>query len=269
MEAIRQELSSTDYKVLKYTEGELTEEEFKIIKTDRSKLRVEYNTLEFQLPKTRLVSDETTVLNPNQNPVASVIESPVGDLNFKFDLPRVPDVFVADVDIVTSDQTPNVVSSEDLEGDTGLYFTTPRAPAVTVGSTITLTPTSPATVTPTYTSGDASLAFGIPKGDKGDTGEPFHVRGSFDTLLDLESSIYHPGAEGDAWAIGTTSPMDIYIWDIVVSGWVNIGQLVPSTNAENILVEDTADVFTAVNAETVFKELYDTKVPNSIVSTSG
>lgn len=225
-------------------------------------------TLEFQLPKTRLVSDETTVLNPNQNPVASVIESEVGDLNFKFDLPRVPEVFVANVDVVTSDQSPNVVNSPDLEGDSGLYFTIPRAPAVTVGSTTTLTPTSPATVTPTYTNGDVSLAFGVPKGDKGDTGEPFHVRGSFDTLLDLESSIYHPGAEGDAWAIGTTSPMDIYIWNIAISGWVNIGPLVPSTNAENILVEDTADIFTGVNAETVLKELYDTKVPNSIVSTS-
>lgn len=181
-------------------------------------------TLEFQLPKTRLVSDETTVLNPNQNPVVSVIESEIGDLNFKFDLPRVPEVFVANVDVVTSDQSPSVVNSPDLEGDSGLYFTIPRAPAVTVGSTTTLTPTSPATVTPTYTNGDVSLAFGVPKGDKGDTGEPFHVRGSFDTLLDLESSIYHPGAEGDAWAIGTTSPMDIYIWDITISGWVNIGQ---------------------------------------------
>lgn len=49
MEAIKVELDSYDYKVFKYVEGALSEEEFAIVKETKANLRAEYNALEIEL----------------------------------------------------------------------------------------------------------------------------------------------------------------------------------------------------------------------------
>ncbi len=57
-----------------------------------------------------------------------------------------------------------------VAGATGATGPAGSAASVTVGSTVTLSPGSSATVTNVGTSAAAILQFGIPKGDKGDTG---------------------------------------------------------------------------------------------------
>ena len=46
MNDIRVELQASDYKALKYIEGDLSEDEWAIIKAERQALREEYQTLE-------------------------------------------------------------------------------------------------------------------------------------------------------------------------------------------------------------------------------
>lgn len=64
------------------------------------------------------------------------------------------------------DGTSLTTSAIDIKGAQGDPAT------VAVGTTTTLSPGSSATVTNSGTASDAVLNFGIPKGDKGDTGEP-------------------------------------------------------------------------------------------------
>ena len=59
---------------------------------------------------------------------------------------------------------------------------------------------------------------------KGDTGEGFVIKGTYDTLELLQSNVISPNA-GDVYAIGTAAPYDIYIYDGVKSTWINHGQL--------------------------------------------
>lgn len=62
------------------------------------------------------------------------------------------------------------------------------------------------------------------KGDKGDSGESFKVLGLYETIGKLQAA--HPtGAEGDAWAVGTSDSNVIYVWDIDLSAWINVGPL--------------------------------------------
>lgn len=46
---LKSQLSATDYKVLKYMEGRLTEEEYEEVKTQRQAMRDEINALKDQL----------------------------------------------------------------------------------------------------------------------------------------------------------------------------------------------------------------------------
>lgn len=59
---------------------------------------------------------------------------------------------------------------------------------------------------------------------KGDTGEGFCVKGTYDTLVLLEAGVTSP-SPGDAYAVGTAAPYDIYIYDGVKLTWTNHGQL--------------------------------------------
>lgn len=49
LQEIKGELSQTDYKAIKYAEGQYTEEEYADIKKARQDLRDEYNTIEKEL----------------------------------------------------------------------------------------------------------------------------------------------------------------------------------------------------------------------------
>lgn len=62
------------------------------------------------------------------------------------------------------------------------------------------------------------------KGDKGDSGESFKVLGLYETIGKLQAA--HPtGAEGNAWAVGTSDSNVIYVWDTDLSAWINVGPL--------------------------------------------
>lgn len=76
---------------------------------------------------------------------------------------------------------------------------------------------------------------------KGDTGEGFCVKGTYDTLVLLEAGVTSP-SPGDAYAVGTTAPYDIYIYDGVSSTWKNHGQLKGAKG-------DTGAVFTPLVAQ--------------------
>lgn len=62
------------------------------------------------------------------------------------------------------------------------------------------------------------------KGDPGKDGTSFDVRGLYASLAALQGA--HPtGAEGDAYAVGTSSDNEIYIWDVDDAGWKSVGSL--------------------------------------------
>ena len=49
LQEIKGELGQTDYKAIKYAEGQYTDEQYEPIKQERQALRVEYNELEKEL----------------------------------------------------------------------------------------------------------------------------------------------------------------------------------------------------------------------------
>ena len=59
---------------------------------------------------------------------------------------------------------------------------------------------------------------------KGETGQGFVVKGKYDSLELLQSSVPTPSA-GDAYGVGAAEPYNIYIYDGVSSTWVDYGQL--------------------------------------------
>lgn len=86
----------------------------------------------------------------------------------------------------------------------------------------TLSPGSSATVTKTTENGVVKLTYGIPRGEKGDTGMGLTIKGYYASLSALQSAVPSPAA-GDAYGVGTGAPYDIYIWD--GAQWVNNGPL--------------------------------------------
>jgi hypothetical protein len=62
------------------------------------------------------------------------------------------------------------------------------------------------------------------RGDDGADGAAFTVKALYATLLALQSA--HPtGAAGDAYAVGTTTDNEVYIWDVDLLAWKNVGAL--------------------------------------------
>lgn len=130
-------------------------------------------------------------------------------------------------------ENPATVNIKGPEGAAGQDGTdgadgTPAGFGIPVASASTLIPGSQATASVMATGDDASkvftFTFGIPQGEKGDTGQGFKVLGYYDTLSDLQGGVSSPAA-GDAYGVGTAEPYDIYIWDGVNSVWVNNGPL--------------------------------------------
>ena len=64
-----------------------------------------------------------------------------------------------------------------------------------------------------------------PQGPKGDTGTGLDIKGTYATLLQLESSVTEP-AQGDMYNVGSEAPYTIYMWDTTgAPGWKSQGQL--------------------------------------------
>jgi hypothetical protein len=62
------------------------------------------------------------------------------------------------------------------------------------------------------------------QGPAGDDGRSFTVLALYPTLYTLQTN-HSVGAAGDAYAVGTASDNDIYIWDEDAEGWANLGPL--------------------------------------------
>ncbi len=63
-----------------------------------------------------------------------------------------------------------------------------------------------------------------PKGDPGADGTSFVILGRYNTLDELMAA--HPtGSEGEAWAVGSASDNDVYLWDVDQQMWTNIGSM--------------------------------------------
>lgn len=59
---------------------------------------------------------------------------------------------------------------------------------------------------------------------KGADGTSFSILGRYSTLDELMAA--HPtGSEGDAWAVGSATDNDIYLWNVDTAAWTNIGSL--------------------------------------------
>ena len=225
--------------------------------------------LDFILPRSRNITTGTIApVNPNINPSVSITDNidGTGDKVVNFNLPKAP-TFTVGLKTPTTWPIENPdVTNTGTDGNIVLNFKIPRSASVTVGSTTTLTPGSQATVTPTYNYGDVSLAFGIPEGLKGDTGENFTILGVYDTYANLVAA--HPtGTAGEAWAVGTAYPYDVYIWDTNTNAWFNMGPLTPSNIAGDITIVNSGNYYNINNVEDALQQVYADKVNNSSVST--
>lgn len=61
-------------------------------------------------------------------------------------------------------------------------------------------------------------------GTSGTSGKDFSILGTYDDLAALKAAVTNPSA-GDAYAVGTAAPYDIYIWDALNNEWVNHGAI--------------------------------------------
>lgn len=91
------------------------------------------------------------------------------------------------------------------------------SPGTTDTYTITLTDGTTSTFT-VYNGANGAT------GPAGADGTSFVISGRYDTLAELEAA--HPtGSEGEAWAVGSSTDNDIYLWDVDTAAWTNIGSL--------------------------------------------
>lgn len=89
---------------------------------------------------------------------------------------------------------------------------------------VTLESGDKATVEKVLRNGCLTYVFKIPAGKDGEDGRSFKVMGLYETLEKFYEA--HPtGEAGDAYAVGTTEANDIYIWDIDLGNWSNLGPL--------------------------------------------
>lgn len=80
---------------------------------------------------------------------------------------------------------------------------------------------SAAAVVMTDENGVRTITFYIPAGVDG---RSFVVKGRYASLSALQTA--HPtGEEGDAYAVGTASSNNVYIWDVDAQAWASVGKL--------------------------------------------
>lgn len=106
-------------------------------------------------------------------------------------------------------------------GDTGAQGPEgPTGPAGPKGDTGDTGPQGPAG--PKGDTGDTGPQG--PKGDPGRDGTSFVISGRYNTMDELMAA--HPtGSEGEAWAVGSATDNDIYLWDVDTEAWTNIGSM--------------------------------------------
>lgn len=63
----------------------------------------------------------------------------------------------------------------------------------------------------------------IKNGKRGETGKGLDIKGTYDTLEDLDTAVTAP-VQGDMYNVGTAAPYTIYMYD-TEHGWVSQGQL--------------------------------------------
>ena len=171
-----------------------------------------------------------TVSTSKENGVATItIIDGSGERSFQVNDGTSPTISASKLDGVAT------VTITDVDGEHTFTVNDGVSPTVNTSKTDSI-----ATVTITDESGEH--IFTIKDGDKGepftfadltdaqklelkgDTGEGFVIKGTYDTLELLQENVPLPNV-GDVYAIGTAAPYDIYIYDGVNSTWVNHGQL--------------------------------------------
>lgn len=97
-----------------------------------------------------------------------------------------------------------------------------EAATVQVGTVTTGEEGSQAAVTNAGTSNAAVLNFTIPRGEKGEPGNGFAILGYYETLEALQSGVPSPDL-GAAYAVGSATPYNIYIWS--GTEWIDHGTI--------------------------------------------
>lgn len=187
---------------------------------------------DFEIPQGAAATLEVgTVSTVTPGTPATVVNSgTTGAAVFDFEIPQGAAATVVIGTTTTGAPGTNAsVTNSGTSVEAILDFTIPEgekgdAATITVGTVTTGAPGSSATITNSGTSAAAVFDFSIPEGLKGDTGADFQLLGLYATLLDLETA--HPtGSAGNAYAIGTESSNTIYIWDVDVNDWIDVGDL--------------------------------------------
>lgn len=105
-----------------------------------------------------------------------------------------------------------------------LDFVLPDTNTVNVGETTTVAQDKPAKVTNVGTRWDAVFNFDIPKGftgAKGEKGDGYQLTGWVNDVDSLPST----ATIGTAYAVGTATPYNLYVWKDNTSKWVNVGSI--------------------------------------------
>lgn len=92
------------------------------------------------------------------------------------------------------------------------------------------------------------------KGDKGNDGLDFTIKGLYPTLLALQTA-QPTGVVGDYWAVGNANYSDLYIWDSITNSWVDIGQVGINLNANFVFITDSGSHFTSNEVEGALQEI--------------
>lgn len=136
------------------------------------------------------------------------------------------DIYLWDVDAVAWTNIGSMQGPEGPTGKTGADGVGIQSVVRTSGDgspgttdTYTITLTNGATSTFSVYNGANGAA-----GPAGEDGTSFSILGRYSTLDELMAA--HPtGGEGDAWAVGSATDNDIYLWDVDTAAWTNIGSL--------------------------------------------
>ena len=161
--------------------------------------------------------------------------------DFDFTLPKGDTGTAAEITIGTTETgapgTDAQVTNSGNEHFAVLHFTIPQGLTGAEGedgiSIVSIVKTNTVGLVDTYTitfSDATTTTFTVANGAKGDTGENFVVLGHYDTLSALQAAVPSPNV-GDGYSIGTVTPYNIYIFDGVLSAWIDYGTIQGPTGA--------------------------------------
>lgn len=122
--------------------------------------------LDIRLPRTTIDVGNTTIINPNENPLVTN-SGTTSEAVLDFDLPRASRVELGAVNVVNPDVQPDVVFFDGEDGDVSIDFDVPRSPTFSVGTVTLLSEENDPFVTNVGTDGDIVLNFGIVAGPAG------------------------------------------------------------------------------------------------------